>query len=147
MSEDYREPNDDWFFQNPRHFPWEIMGLDRPMVGPVHSYIARICAKYEQEQGVKNYLSGSPHWGSIERFATQGAQEDRHPTIVAIHQFCSKLYDKSKYDRRNTEYEVLSFLEGVQDFRAEFSKMLMYLWKQDRITLRPEMLRRKRVHY
>jgi len=147
MNEVNTEPNDDWFFHNPLYFPWDIVGLDRPMIGPVHSYIASICARYERDQGIKSYLSGSPHWGSIERFATEGAQEDRHPVIVAIYQYCSSLYKKSNSDRRNTEFEVLGFLEGVQDFRVEFRNQLLYLYGQGRLNLKPAMLRRKRTVY
>lgn len=139
MSESNQEPNDHWFFNNSEYFPWEIMGLDRPRAGELHSYLCKICSKYENNPDMKRFMSGSPHWGALVKAAE--SQDDYNEHLSSIHKYCLRFYDKRKSERRNVEHEVVGFLEGFQEFRADFLKKLLDLWLQDRLKLKPEMMR------
>ncbi|MEM4379111.1 MAG: hypothetical protein QXL01_00290 [Thermoplasmatales archaeon] len=145
MSEDDQEPNEQWFFSNPIYFPWHIMNLDRPRVGPLHGYLCTICARYEKHPGFKTYLSGPPHWGSIKKFATEPLKEDTNIFIEAIYKYCSIRYEKSASDRRDVDIEVVGFLEGFQEFRNDFYKRLLTLWRNGRLYLNSAQLRNKRI--
>lgn len=108
----------DYFFKEPRRFPWEIMGMSVPLAGPPHAYICKALVPYIGEEH-KGFFKGSPALFELERYGEHsGLAED-------IVRHCNRGLE----DKISTAKIVLEFLSRNYAFRESFQKKIdkMYL--------------------
>lgn len=133
------EPNDQWFFDRPDFFPWNIMNLDKPCYAPLYSYLCKIAAKYEKNINYKIILSGNPTFKQIEKHAVSLHVNEQNKIINAIYNF---VINSENYEK-NVDYNVVLFLKEFEPFRKDFFNRLLELWKSGRIILKGDQLRKK----
>jgi hypothetical protein len=138
------EPDEQWFFRKPEYFPWDIMGLDKPSYAPLYCYLSKICANYEKNPIFKSFLSGNPSWFEIKKHCEYTPLEQKSEMILSIYMFCKNVEERDI--RKSVNVEVVQFLEGFQEFRNDFAKRLLELWKSGRIKLSEGQLRKKKVY-
>jgi hypothetical protein len=125
----------DYLFSSYRRFPWDILGLTVPKVGPVHSYLTSILAPWG-EDSYREFMRGSPSWREVQRAARVSGSQ----VLVDIASYCSQLYELRPSDRADVAQEVLNFLFRNSDFRLYVQKTLDRLYLQDLILV-PEQVR------
>jgi hypothetical protein len=121
----------DPLFVNSRVFPWDVLGIWTPKVGPVHSYLCVILAEFgDHDEQV--FLRGKPAMFELERFAKKTDSLSN-----SIFSYCESIYKKPQSERKNTADEVLGFLQTNQDFRKKIQKRLDILFLEG-LALFPE---------
>lgn len=118
------------------NFPWELIGIERPMVGQVHSYLAEILSIYEPNN--REFYNSHPTLRELDRFA----KASEGPTVAkSIVEFCERLYDRPRSERRNVDAEVLEYLSYQPKFIQDLREEMLRKHREGSITINPKYLR------
>jgi hypothetical protein len=100
-------------FENEYTFPWEIIGMDRPKIGPVHSYICEALCIFMAPE-LRPFLRGRPSLGHLRRLG------DQIPNISQIVAYCESV----QQDRGSVGLKVVNFLKRDPEVRDYIGKRI-----------------------
>ena len=115
--------------RSPVAFPWDLVGLSRPVAGTLHGYLGRALAPFCKHPIEKNVLAGNPLYSQIQLIAQAMNQAD--PLGLSMSEFIVRWCDgadKDKTSRLTLEQKVVSILKNCPEFVANFEKEITRLW-------------------
>src|SRR5581483_9452813 len=99
-------------FRNPYTFPWDFIGMERPLIGSVHSYLCEILAPYAHSYW-QPFMRGRPSLGELRR--RQGSFE----MLVPILKYVDEVGNYGSVGQK-----VVDFLHCFEPFKQDLSKIV-----------------------
>lgn len=124
--------NVSYFFRNPDGFPWDILGLSRPYIGPLHSYMCD-AALFFCSHEERPILEQRPAFFELQKLA-----KEYSGIFESIVNSCSQTTEC-----RITKARILvSWLSSQPEFVKVMQSKLDSMWRQGLISI-PEGARPK----
>lgn len=123
------EVDTDYYFSDESKFPWDLLGLTRPLYGPPHSYLATFLAPFAKSAIERKFLESHPTMREISRYVRS---TDDHPEVCRfILGFCEYLDN----ERSSVAYKVLRGLGQYKPFVSSAAEHLNRLLRRGEISI------------